>query len=124
MKLIKVKVTFNEKVLGSQSNNKEIHADYIASKSPDKKSKEEEIAAVGIEAYEEKTMTVFPRMADGTPMFWDYQIRGFFKDSCSALQRCKGEEISKERGGGDIRPKTRREVLSDGPTESPNRGKH
>ena len=69
MKLIKVKVTFNEKVLGSQSNNKEIHADYIASKSPDKKSKEEEIAAVGIEAYEEKTMTVFPRMADGTPMF-------------------------------------------------------
>ena len=96
MKLIKVKVTFNEKVLGSQSNNKEIHADYIASKSPDKKSKEEEIAAVGIEAYEEKTMTVFPRMEDGTPMFWDYQIRGFFKDSCSALQRCKGEEISKE----------------------------
>lgn len=96
MKLIKVKVTFNEKVLGSQSNNREIHAEYIASKSPDKKSKEEEIEAIGVEAYEEKTMTVFPRMDDGTPVFWDYQIRGFFKDSCSALQRCKGEEISKE----------------------------
>jgi len=96
MKLIKVRVTFNEKVLGSQSNNKEIHADYIASKAPDKKSREEEIEAIGIEAYEEKTMTVFPRMDDGTPMFWDYQIKGFFKDSCSALQRCKGEDIAKQ----------------------------
>lgn len=96
MKLITVKITFNEKVLGSAPNNKEIHADYIASKSPDAKTKEEEIAAIGVDGYEEKSMTVFPRMDDGTPMFWDYQIRGFFKDSCSALQRCKGEEISKE----------------------------
>ena len=96
MKLIKVKVVFSEKVLGSQPNNKEIHADFIASKSPEKKSREEEIAAVGIEAYEEKTMTVFPRTKDGQPMFWDYQIKGFFKDSCSALQRCKGEDIAKQ----------------------------
>ena len=43
MKLIKVKVTFNEKVLGSQSNNKEIHADYIASKSPDKRARRKKL---------------------------------------------------------------------------------
>lgn len=96
MKDIKVRVDFFEKVLGSASNNKDIHADYIASKAPDAKTKEEEIAAIGVDGYEEKSMTVFPRTDDGAPMFWDYQIRGFFKDSCSALQRCKGEEISKE----------------------------
>lgn len=96
MKEIKVRLTFTEKVLGSANNNSEIHAEYIASKSPDAKTKEEEIEALGVEGYEEKQMTVFPRMEDGTPIFWDYQIKGFFKDSCSALQRCKGEEISKE----------------------------
>lgn len=41
-------------------------------------------------------MTVFPRNEEGKPMFWDYQIKGFFKDTCSALQKCKNEEISKE----------------------------
>lgn len=33
-------------------------------------------------------MTVFPRV-DGKPVFWDYQIKGFFKDTCSALARAK-----------------------------------
>ena len=95
MKEINVRLTFTEKVLGSANNNKQIHSEFIASKAPDANSKEEEVAAIGVEAELEKTMTVFPRMEDGTPMFWDYQIKGFMKDSCSALQRCKGEEFSK-----------------------------
>ena len=95
MKMINVRIKFNEKVLGSANNNKEIHSDFIASKAPDAKSRTEEIEAVGLEEYEEKTMAVFPRTEDGQPMFWDYQIKGFFKDSCSALQRCKGEDFSK-----------------------------
>lgn len=95
MKELDIKITFNEMVLGSQSNNKEVHTEYIASKAPDAQSKTEEIAAIGLEEYEDKQMTVFPRDDDGDPMFWDYQIKGFFKDSCSALQRCKGEKFSK-----------------------------
>ena len=95
MKEIKVRFTFIEMVLGTANNNKEVHSDYIASKAPDAKSKTEEIEAIGIEGVEEKSMTVFPRDENGNPMFWDYQIKGFFKDTCSALQRCKGEEISK-----------------------------
>lgn len=96
MKKMKVRLKFTEMVLGTANNNPEIHTEFIASNAPDAKSREEEIASIGVEEYEEKQMTVFPRLDDGTPMFWDYQIKGFFKDSCSALQRCKGEDISKE----------------------------
>ena len=93
---IKVRLTFTEKVLGTASNNKELHAEYIASNAPDAKSKAEEIEALGADEYREKQMTVFPRNEKGEPIFWDYQIKGFFKDSCSALQRCKGSDIAKE----------------------------
>ena len=96
MKELNIRITFTEKVLGSASNNKEIHSDYIASNAPDAKSKQEEIDAIGVDEFREKQMTVFPRDDDGKPIFWDYQIKGFMKDSCSALQRCKGEEFSKE----------------------------
>lgn len=96
MKEIRVKLTFTEPILGTASNNKNIHGDYIASQAPDAKSREEEIAAIGVEEYEDKQITVFPRLDDDTPFLWDYQIKGFFKDTCSALQRCKGQEFSKE----------------------------
>ena len=95
MKQLKVRLTFTEKCLGTANNNPDIHRDFIASKAPDAVTREEEIEAIGAEEYEEKQMTVFPRL-DGGPMFWDYQIKGFFKDTCSALQRCKGEDFSKE----------------------------
>ena len=95
MKELKVRLTFTEKCLGTASNNPEVHTEFIASKSPNAQSREEEIASIGVEEYEEKQMTVFPR-EDGNPIFWDYQIKGFFKDTCSALQRCKGEDFCKE----------------------------
>ena len=84
-----VELTFTEEILGTQPNNKEIYGDYIASKAPDATTIEDEIAAVGVTGVEEKGMTVFPRDEDGKPFIYDYQIRGFFKDACSALQRCK-----------------------------------
>ena len=61
MKTINVRLTFIESVLGTASNNKELHAEYIASHAPDAKSKEEEIDAVGVEEFLEKQMTVFSR---------------------------------------------------------------
>ena len=95
MKEMKVRLTFTEKCLGTANNNPDIHKEFIASKAPNATSREEEIEALGVEEYEEKQITVFPRLDDGEPMFWDYQIKGFFKDTCSALQRCKGEDFSK-----------------------------
>lgn len=40
-------------------------------------------------------MTVFHRTEDGKPMLWDYQIKGFFKNSCSALRKVTGTESNK-----------------------------
>lgn len=99
MKELKIRLTLTDEMLGTTSGNPDIHKEYIASKAPDAKSMREEVEAIGVDAVEEKSMTVYPRLEDGTPFIWDYQIRGFFKDTCSALQRCKGEDFSKESCG-------------------------
>ena len=92
---LKVRVTFMEEVLGTASNNPEIHSEFIASKAPDALSREEEVEAIGAEAVIEKSMTVFPRNKDGNPIFFDYQIKGFFKDSAGALRKVSGSKCSK-----------------------------
>ena len=92
---LKLRITFTEAVLGTASNNPDIHSEYIASKAPDALSKEEEVEALGAEEVIEKNMTVFPRDDDGNPIFWDYQIKGFFKDSAGALRKVPGSKCSK-----------------------------
>lgn len=94
-KTLRVKVTFLDEVLGTSSNNKELHEEFIASKAPDAQSMEEEVAAVGSEAVFEKGMTVFPKDEDGKPFAWDYQWKGYFKDACKALRKITGSECSK-----------------------------
>lgn len=92
---IKCKLTFIEDLLGTASNNPEIHSEFIASKAPDAKSTEEEVAAIGAEEYVEKSMTVFPRNNEGQPILFDYQVKGFFKDSCGVLRKVPGTKASK-----------------------------
>ena len=95
-KKIKVRATFFEEVLGTSSNDPEIHDNFIASKAPDAPSRAEEIEALGVGEIIERSMTVFPRMDDGlTPFIYDYQIKGFFKDTCSALRSVKGSQSGK-----------------------------
>jgi len=95
MKTLKVKVTFTEPILGTASSNKEIHEEFIASKAPDAPSIAEEVAAVGVEEVFDKSMTVFPRNAEGNPIAWDYQWKGFFKDACQMLRKVDGTACSK-----------------------------
>lgn len=95
MKEMKVRLTFINPVLGTASGNPDIHSQFIASKAPDAQTREEEIEAIGAYEVEKKEMTVFPRMADGTPCFWDYQIRGFFKHACGMLRLIQGTRSSK-----------------------------
>ena len=95
MRTLKVKVTFTEDVLGTASPNKEIHEEYIASKAPDAPSIEEEVAAVGVEEVFDKSMTVFSRNAEGKPIAWNYQWKGFFKDAAGMLRRVEGTACSK-----------------------------
>lgn len=94
MKNMHIKLTFIEPVLGTAPNNEEIYRDFIGSKAPDAASVEDEIAAIGVDEYTEKGMTVFPRNASGQPILWDYQVKGFFKDACSMLGRVGGKDES------------------------------
>ena len=84
---MKVRLTFIEESLGSTPAKENLLRDYIVSKSGDPVKIEEEIAAHGVQAVEDDRMTVFPRTADGRPIFWDYQIKGFFKDSWQMLAK-------------------------------------
>jgi hypothetical protein len=92
---LKVRVTFMEEVLGTASNNPEIHSEFIASKAKNAMSREEEVDAIGAESVIEKSMTVFPRNKDGNPIFFDYQIKGFFKDSAGVMRKVPGSKCSK-----------------------------
>ena len=87
MKQIKVKLTFTEELLGTLPNHEEIYREFIASKSPDANTVEEEVEAIGVDGVVEKGITVFPRDKSGNPFLYDYQIKGFFKDSCGMLAR-------------------------------------
>lgn len=95
METIKVKLTFLEEALGTSSADPDVHDKFIASKSPDALTRAEEVAALGTEEVVEKSITVFPRNKNGNPMYWDYQIKGFFKDACGMLNRAKGTKSSK-----------------------------
>lgn len=95
MTVTKVRLTFTDELLGTSSGNPELHREFIASKAPDAAKMEEEVAALGVDAVEEKSMTVFPKLADGTPFLYDYQIRGFFKEICGAMKAISGTKSSK-----------------------------
>lgn len=94
MKEIKIKLTFIEPVLGTSPANPDIYREFIGGKAPDASTVEDEVAALGVDTVVEKAMTVFPRLPDGTPFLYDYQIKGFFKDTCGGLRKVKGTKSS------------------------------
>ena len=93
--MLKVELTFIEEALGTSSSNPELHAEFIAAKAPDALSREEEIEAIGAAGKIEKSMTIFPKDENGRPFYWDYQIKGFMKDSCGMLKRVAGTKSNK-----------------------------
>lgn len=94
METMKIKITLTEGLLGTAPANPEIYREFIGSKSPDAQTIEEEVSAIGADAVFEKAMTIFPKLDDGTPFLFDYQVKGFFKDACSMLARVKGENAT------------------------------
>ena len=95
MKEMKIRVTFIEPILGTQPADPELHTRFIASKAPDHQTMAEEVEAMGAAEVEERSKTIFPKMEDGTPFLWDYQIKGFFKDSCGMLRRVSSSKSKK-----------------------------
>lgn len=92
MKEMKVRLTFTEEILGTLPADPEIYGTFIGSKAPDAPTKEEEVEALGVDAVIEKGMTVFPKLEDGTPFLYDYQIKGFFKNAAKAYNYIGGKE--------------------------------
>ncbi|SRR5260370_1347770 len=83
----KIRITFTEELLGTAAADPKLHSEFIASKAPDAKTIEQEVSEHGAEEIENKGMSIFPKMDDGTPYLYDYQVKGFFKDACSCLAR-------------------------------------
>lgn len=98
MKNMKVRITFTEELLGTAAADPAVHEEWIASKAPDAKSMSEEVAAIGVDESIEKSMTVFPRNADGKPCLFDYQVRGFFKEAAGFLN----QTLPTKAGGGKL----------------------
>lgn len=95
MKEIKIRIELTEEMLGMSPADVEIYDNFIASNAPDAPSREEEIETMGVQAVQEKGKTIFPKMEDGRPFLWDYQIKGFFKDTVGMLRRVPGTACSK-----------------------------
>ncbi|MGX8703149.1 MAG: hypothetical protein ACSW8H_01720 [bacterium] len=113
MENINVKITFLEGPLGTSPNDEDVYRNFIGSKAPDAESLEEEVAALGVDAVAEKGMTVFPRDAHGNPIFWDYQIKGFMKDTCGMLSRVggKGEDGKKKAVNESSKMKAYKKII-------------
>lgn len=92
MKELNIKLTFTESLLGTSPADEAIYSRFIGAKAPDAATLPEEVAALGSDAIVERGTTVFPRTEDGKPFIYDYQIKGFFKDACSMLQRLTGKD--------------------------------
>jgi hypothetical protein len=95
MQEMKVRVTFTEPLLGTKPADPELHTRFVASKAPDHKTMEQEVAAHGAEEVEERGKTIFSKMEDGTPFLWNYQVEGFFKETCRILHKVPGSVTKK-----------------------------
>jgi hypothetical protein len=87
MKKIHVKLTLTAGMLGTSPADSKIYETYIGKNAPNAATLEEEIEALGVDAVAQRGMTVYSRTEDGKPFIYDYMIRGFFKETCGALQR-------------------------------------
>lgn len=90
MKTIKYRATFTEGVLATKPNDERVHETYIAAKRREGPAADEldaEAKALAEIADLEKGKTIFHRDANGAPILWDYQLKGFLKEAIKALRR-------------------------------------
>lgn len=85
------RITLADEMLGSKPSSAQVFTDFIAVRKAEVTPEDEIDAAKAAEdSIErlEKGMTVFHRAEDGkTPIMWDYEWKGFFKDAVKALRR-------------------------------------
>ena len=89
MGTVKFRVELLEEMLGTASANPELYEEFIASKCAAGGNEDEAQTLPDVEESIQKGTTVFHRLEDGSPFVYDYQIKGFFKDACSMMNRYK-----------------------------------
>jgi len=92
MTLYTVTLTTTEPILGTAPLNKDLYAEYIASRVNDVDVLDE---IDSVPDAIEKGTTGFHRDAAGAPILYDYVIKGFFKDAAGMLRRVDGTKSSK-----------------------------
>lgn len=86
---MEVEIVLQEEMLGTKAANPDVFADFIASKHPSGTPQKDELDKA--EHREEAGTTVFHK-ENGIPGLYDYQIKGFFKDACGAINRFDKDE--------------------------------
>ena len=112
MNTLKIRCTLTEEALGMSAPTKELLSKFIQlqKKRLDKKAaiitadkEKEEIDQMSLQIKELENegrgFTVFPKDDDGAPIFWDYQLKGFFKDAFKALLESDDEDFGKTKCG-------------------------
>lgn len=97
MKKTKYVATFTSGLLATKPADSEIFARFIAAKEREAAKDEldaEEMTLARLDDLEKGT-TVFHRDADGRPIIWDYQIKGFLKDAWRMLAKDKDSHCAK-----------------------------
>ena len=82
---MKIELTLMEEMLGTKAANAEVFSDFIASKQPSGTPQRDELDQP--ENKEAAGTTIFHQWPVGVRGIYDYQIKGFFKDACGALNR-------------------------------------
>jgi len=90
-----VELTFTEALLGTSPLNEDIYTEHVGSNAPEGIVPQDEIESLeDVAELVEKGSTGFHRI-NGQPIWWDYQVKGFFKDACGMLRRVSGTRSSK-----------------------------
>lgn len=82
-----VRLHFIESVLGTAPMDPELYSNYIASKAPDAKSREEEIAMLTADGFMERAISGFLRDKKGRAGNLGYQMKGYLKEATKHEKR-------------------------------------
>lgn len=87
---MKIRISFIDPMLGTKAADPAVFATYIATKRPEGPSTDELASA---ESAEIKGTTGFHKDTAGNPFIYDYQIRGFLKESLGALKQIPNSKV-------------------------------
>lgn len=89
-----VEITLIEEMLGTAPSKEDIYKNFVQSKAEERDPAE--LEAFDFDDELERGTTIFPRDEDGAPAIWNYQLKGYFKESCRMLKKADGDYAVKK----------------------------